>query len=121
MKWRALLLKVGGVLLSTVPTLVAVIECLPAWAREGGAVSGLFAVLLILAAAPLFRLFRRNIGGLSLWPFWLFALLLILALRQVIDGLYLIALVSFPAGLCGDAVFRLGEYFSKKDRRGEEK
>ena len=120
MRWRALILKAGGILLCTVPTLVAVIECLPAWAREGGAVSGLFAVLLILAAAPLFRLFRRSLGRLSLWPFWLFALLLILALRQVIDGLYLIALVSFPAGLCGDAVFRLGEYFAKKDRKGRD-
>ena len=79
--------------------------------------SGLFAVLLILAAAPLYRLFRRSMGKLSLWPFWLFALLLILALREVIDGLYLIALVSFPAGVLGDAVFCLGEYLTERGRR----
>ena len=118
MRWRALVCKGAGILLCTVPTLVAVLECLPEWAKTGGAVSGLFAVLLIRAAAPLFRLLRRSMGKLSLWPFWLFALLLILALREVIDGLYLIALVSFPAGLLGDAVFRLGEYFGNR-RMGE--
>ena len=48
MRRGAVLCKVGGVLLCTVPTLVAVLECLPAWTKEGGAVSGLFAVLLIL-------------------------------------------------------------------------
>jgi hypothetical protein len=116
MRRGAVLCKVGGVLLCTVPTLVAVLECLPAWAKEGGAVSGLFAVLLILAAAPLYRLFRRSMGRLSLWPSWLFAFLLLLAVRQVIDGLYLIALVSFPAGLAGDAVFRLGEYLGERGR-----
>lgn len=116
MRRGAVLCKVGGVLLCTVPTLVAVLECLPAWAKEGGAVSGLFAVLLILAAAPLYRLFRRSMGRLSLWPFWLFTFLLLLAVRQVIDGLYLIALVSFPAGLAGDAVFRFGEYLGERGR-----
>ena len=61
--------KAGGVLLCTVPTLVAVLECLPTWTKEGGALSGLFAVLLILAAAPLYRLSDGAWEGSPFGPF----------------------------------------------------
>ena len=96
--------------LCTVPTLIAVLEYFPLWMGEGVAVPGLTAVLLCLAALPLWRLLHRRLRSPSLWMLWLFLWLLLTAVKGVIDGLCAVAMVSFLGGLAGALLFRLADY-----------
>lgn len=116
MKKRALAFKAAGVVLSVLPTLLAVAEWFPFWAAQGGrvAVSGLSAVLLCLAFAPLMRLVRRHLPAFSLWPFWLYLWAVLVLVRRVSDGLIAVSAVSFAGGLAGAVFYRIGEYLEKK-------
>ena len=105
-----------GLALSVIPTLIAVLEWFPIWAAEGGqtVISGLTAVLLALAAMPLLNLVRDRLKSPSLWCFWLFVLLFLLAVRRVLEGLLAVALVSFPAGLIGAVCFRISRHLKQR-------
>ena len=106
-----------GLALSVIPTLIAVLEWFPIWAAEGGqtVISGLTAVLLAVAAMPLLNVVRNRLKSPSLWCFWLFVLLFLLAVRNVLEGLLAVALISFPAGLLGAVFFRLSKHLKKED------
>lgn len=106
-----------GLALSVIPTLIAVLEWFPIWAAEGGqtVISGVTAVLLAVAALPLLNVVRNRLNSPSIWCFWLFVLLFLLAVRHVMDGLLAVALVSFPAGLLGAVSFRVSKHLRKKE------
>ncbi len=110
---KRLLLRTGGVAVSVLPPLIAILCYFPIWVAEGGesVLSGFTALLIILAAMPLYRLLRRALASPSVWCMWLIAFILFLLLSRIADEMTVISFVGLISNLAGALLFRLAKRY----------
>lgn len=104
------LLRILGITLCVLPPALATLEFFPLWlTREDCRLSALSVLLLLLSAAPLFRLLRARLRSPSAWLVWLLLWALLCAFEPIVASLKTIALISFPTSLLGAVCFRLAK------------
>lgn len=110
---KRILLRAGGLMLSILPPLAAILCYFPIWATEGGetVVSGFTALLIILAALPLYKALRKLLASPSVWSMWLIAFVVFLLLSKVAEEMVVICFVGFVSNLLGAALFRLARKY----------
>ena len=110
---KRLLIRISGIIISILPPLVAILSYFPVWVAEGGetVLSGFTALLIILAAMPLYRLLRRALASPSVWCMWLVAFILFLLLSRIADEMTVISLVGLISNLMGALLFRLAKRY----------
>ena len=106
---KRIVLRVLGLLFSTVPVVAATLLYFPLWRERGGAaaLSGGVLLLLILSAAPLFRFIREHLRSPSVTLLWLLIFLLFFALSNIAAEMTVIAFVGFIGNLIGSGLFLL--------------
>ena len=105
---KSVLLGTLGIIVSVLPTMIAVLSYFPAWVAEGGesVLSGLTALLLILSALPLYRTLKRLLRSPSAWVMWLICFLAFLLLSRIADEMTLISFVGLVSNLIAALIFR---------------
>ena len=110
------LLRIFGILLSTVPPALAILEYFPLWLAKGKtAVSAISLLLLLLAAIPLFRLLKHRFKTPAPWSLWLILWLFLKIFLPIAEALKTIAFISFPTCLFGAVCF----HYAKKTEQAE--
>ncbi len=98
-----------GLILCTAPVFCAVLAYFPAWIdrADGSAISGFFLLLLILAAAPIFKALRMIFHSPAVYVMWLLAFLLFFSLEKIAHEMTVISLVGFLSNLGGALFFKI--------------
>lgn len=115
---RKILLSALALAVSVLPPLAAIISYFPLWSERGGeaVLSGFTALLLLLAAAPVYKLLHRIFASPSVWLSWLLIFLLFLALSRVADEMVVVSFVGFISNAVGALLFKL----ARKGERNEQ-
>ena len=114
---KTLIFRALGLILSTVPPIVATVSFFPIW-RERGAesiLSGFSLMLILICAVPLFRSVKRFLHSPSMPIVWLVIFITFFALSKIAEDITVIAFTGFVSNLIGAVFFRLA-----KEKRGEE-
>jgi tryptophan-rich sensory protein len=103
-----LALRFIGLALCVLPPTVATIEYFPLWLGEGESrLSALALLLLLLAAVPLLRVFKKHFRSPSAFLIWFLIWAALSVLRPIAAAVETIALISFPTSALGALFFRL--------------
>lgn len=105
---------------SVIPPTVAVLLYFPVWAAEGGelVITGTTALLLVVAALPIYNLLRLKLRSPAIWSLWLVAFVTFLLLSRIADEMTVICFVGFISNLIGSVIFKLaGRYGVKDDKQ----
>lgn len=114
------LLRIFGLLLSTVPPALAILEYFPLWlSKEKTAVSALTLLLLLLAAIPLFRVLKRHFKTPAPWVVWLLLWLFLKLFLPIAEALKTVAFISFPTCLLGALCFHYAGKAEKAENKKE--
>lgn len=99
-----------GILLSVIPPAAATLLYFPIWRERGaaGVVPGITALLLILAAVPLFRYIKERFKTPSAHVMWLILFVVFLALSRIAEEMTVISFVGFVSNFAASFFFRLG-------------
>ena len=89
--------------------LVATVTQFPVWVERsaGATVSGLFVVLLLLSAIPLFKHFKRFLKSPSAPLMWGILFGFLAALHAIIDEMLIVSLVGLMSNCVGWVLFKL--------------
>ena len=114
--WGYFALRGLGIVLCVLPVSLSILCYFPVWVAEGGEgiMPGLAALLLVLAAIPLWRLIRRALSSMASYTLWLVAFILFLCLSRIADEMTVISFVGFVGNAIGAVVFRLSERLRAK-------
>lgn len=103
-------LHIMGFLLCIVPAAVCTMLYFPVW-REAGAsscIAGGGALILVICAAPIFKLLRRLFASPSAYMMWLVAFLLFFGLSKIATEMTVISFVGFVSNLIGAMLMKVG-------------
>jgi hypothetical protein len=106
---RAFILSLCGVTVCSLPVFLVAASYFPAWVErgDGSAVSGMFLLLFILAATPIFKALKMIFHSPASYAMWLVSFLLFFSLEKIAHEMTVISLVGFLSNLCGALLFRL--------------
>lgn len=108
---RKIILRTIALLISVLSPAVAILSYFPLWESAGSdkLVSGFTALLLILAAVPIYKLVCRLLASPSAWMMWLMIFLIFLMLSRIADEMVVIAFVGFISNAVGALLFKLAK------------
>lgn len=108
---RYLALKLLGLLICTLPPLIAVLSYFPLWLGSSGGqvLSGICVLLCIFAYAPILRALRRALESNAVWLLWLVLFIVFTLLSRIAVEVTAISLVGFIANVLGAIVLKLAE------------
>lgn len=106
---KALLLRVSGLLFSTVPVIVSIISFFPVWRQKGAGTlfSGFTLLLLLLAFVPFFRVVKKWLTSPSAVTMWFIIFISFFMLSRIADEMTVIAFIGFIGNLIGSLFWRL--------------
>ena len=107
---KGLLLRCIAILLDVGAPLTATAIYFPLWVERSAeaTVSGMFVVLGLLSAIPLFRIVKERIKSPSSWMVWLILLIVFAALETIVSEIKIISLVGLISNLIGAILYRHG-------------
>jgi chromate transport protein ChrA len=110
-----ILLKAAALAVSVLPAMITALLYFPFWAERGdeAVISGLAALLMLLAALPIYRLAKRLLASPSVWVMWLFVFILFYSTSKIADEMIVISFVGAVSNAIGAVMFRIS-------RRGRE-
>ena len=106
---RSLILYFIALTVCTVPVLCTVLSYFPKWIErgDGTAISGFLLLILILAAAPIFKALRMIFHSPAAYLMWLVAFFLFFTLEKIAHEMTVISLVGFLSNFIGALLFRI--------------
>ena len=115
---KGLLLKLLGLIFSTVPPIIAVISYFPIWKTKGAGevLSGLALILILVSAIPIFRAIKRLLRSPSAPLIWLFIFIAFSLLSRIAEEVTVISFVGFISNLLGSLFF----YLSRKGKENKQ-
>lgn len=116
-KLRGFILYLLGLAVCTVPVLCTAIAYFPEWVErsDGSAISGFFLLILILAAAPIFKALKMIFHSPASYVMWLLAFLLFFSLEKIAHEMTVISLVGFVSNLVGALLFKIAASGKEKN------
>ena len=113
-KAAALTLDIGAPLATT-------FAVFPAWVERsaGSTVSGTFVVFALLSSIPLFRFFKEIFKSPSTPLLWGVALVLLIALRNIVDEMIVISFVGVLSNTAGTVIYKYGEQLDVKEKTND--
>ncbi len=108
---KTIFLRICGVLISSLPPIIAALSYFPLWKNESGAaaLSGLTLALLLIGSAPIFKFLKRILKSPSVCIIWLLIFILFVSLKEIADEMIVISFVGFVSNALGAIIFKLGE------------
>ncbi len=115
----ALILRAVAITVSIVPALIAVLSYFPAFVTRGSGtvISGISALLIILAAVPLYKAIRKVLKSPSAWMMWLIIFLVFFLVSDIAAEIEVISFVGLVSNILGAVLFKV----AKRLERNEEK
>lgn len=106
---KRLALRMLAIAVSVLPPAIATLLYFPAWAAEGGTViiTGTTALLLVIAAMPIYNILRTKLKSPAIWSIWLAAFLAFSMLSKIADKMTVICFIGFISNLVGSILFKL--------------
>lgn len=110
------LICLAAILLDVGAPLAATVTFFPAWVEQSATatVSGMFVILALISAVPLFRIVKEKIKSPSAWMIWLILFIAFFALESIVSEVKIIALVGFIANLVGAVIYKSGKKLIRK-------
>ena len=112
-----LILKLLGLLISTIPPIISALSFFPIWKSRGAkeVISGLALIFILLSAIPIFRALKSALHSPSAPLVWFFIFIIFLALSRIANEVTVIAFVGFISNLAGSFLF----YLSRKGKENK--
>ena len=109
-------LHIAGFALCILPPAVCTLSYFPLWKASGfeSCIAGGTALLLVLCAIPLWKLFKKGLESYSSYLIWLILFLLFLALSRIATQMTVISFVGFIGNLLGAICFRIGKSIGRR-------
>ena len=106
---KKIFLFVIGLAICTLPVLIAALSYFPTWRErgDGSVISGILLLIVILAAAPIFKALKMLFRSPAAYLMWLVAFAIFFSLERIAHEMTVISLVGFISNLCGALIFRL--------------
>jgi hypothetical protein len=110
-------LRLLAIAISVIPPAVATLLYFPAWSATGGELmmSGGTALLLVIAAMPLYNVVKAKLRSPAIWSIWLAAFTAFLFLSRIANEMTVICFVGFVSNLIGSIIFRLAGRIGVRD------
>lgn len=101
--------------------LAATFAQFPAWVERsaGSTVSGTFVVFALLSSIPLFRFLKEIFKSPSTPLLWGVALVLLIALRNIVDEMIVISFVGVLSNAAGTVIYKYGEQLDVKEKTND--
>ncbi len=108
---RSIILKAVGLALCVLPVTVCILLYFPLWQARGGETlfSGMTALLLTLAALPLYNVLKMALRSPAAYTVWLIAFVLFLLLSRIANEMVVISFTGFVGNALGAICYRLAE------------
>lgn len=115
------LICLAAILLDVGAPLAATVTFFPAWVEQSATatVSGMFVILALISAVPLFRIVKEKLKSPSVWMIWLLLFIAFFALESIVSEVKIIALVGFIANLVGAVIYKRGKRMIKDGLKNE--
>ena len=110
-------LRLLAIAISVIPPAVATLLYFPVWSAAGGELmmSGGTALLLVIAAMPLYNVVKAKLRSPAIWSIWLAAFTAFLFLSRIANEMTVICFVGFVSNLIGSIIFRLAGRIGVRD------
>ena len=98
-----------GLVFCILPPALAILFYFPVWVAKGGEyiLSGLSALLMIVAFVPLFKLVKRLLASPSGYAIWLAIFLLFFLVSRISDEMIVISFIGLIGNIIGAVLFRI--------------
>ena len=98
-----------GLVFCILPPALAILFYFPVWVAKGGEyiLSGLAALLMIVAFVPLFKLVKRLLASPSGYAIWLAIFLLFFLVSRISDEMIVISFIGLIGNIIGAVLFRI--------------
>ncbi len=108
-----------GMLLCTLPPLIAALSFFPFWLDYGSVklVSGFTLLLCLLAHAPLIKWIEKILRSGASYVMWLIIFVCFFVLESIAYEMTVISFVGFVGNLAGACLFKLSERYGGKDEK----
>lgn len=109
------IIKGGAICLDVAAPLIATITQFPIWVETSSeaTVSGLFLLFAFLSALPFIKQIKAYFKSPSVWVLWTVALVLFIALRNIINEMVIVCFVGMIANLIGAGIYKIGNVIDK--------
>ncbi len=106
---KRLLLTLLAIAVSVLPPAIATLLYFPVWAAEGGelVISGMTALVLVVAAMPIYNIIKKRLRSPAIWSVWLTAFIAFMLLSRIADEMTVISFAGFLSNLAGSVIFKL--------------
>ena len=120
-KNKGRILRALGFLFCIVPPVISTLEYFPLFkAQPGKGVSVVSALLLLVAAIPLWKYIKRALRSPSAWMIWLALYLFSMAFAPIVYQMRVISLVSLCTSIVGASLFKVASKYLPKDKKPTE-
>lgn len=105
------IIKTTALVVDVAAPLAATLSQFPVWVDKSSTatVSGLFVVFALLSAIPLIRVIKQYLKSPAAWLVWTVITVFVIALRNIIDQMFIICLVGLVANLLGAGLHKIAE------------
>jgi chromate transport protein ChrA len=113
-----ILLKLLGILTSTLPPLGCIISFFPLWQQRGGdhVISGLALLLIVVSFLPLYKIIKKKLESPSVHTVWLIIFIFFFLLSRIADEITVISFVGFLSNVLGALFFKIAERKEATDK-----
>lgn len=100
-----------GLLLSTLPPIVATVLYFPIWKARGSVyvISGAALIILLISLIPLWRVIKKALASPSAYVIWLLTFILFFSLSKIADEVTVIAFWGFIGNGVGALLFNFSK------------
>lgn len=100
--------------------LAATISRFPLWVEQSAeaTMSGLFLLFALVSCLPFLRQIREYFKSPSAWVLWSLALVLLVALHNIIDQMIVVCFCGAVANVIGAGIYHVGTFVGNKPDRG---
>ena len=119
---KGALMKKSALVMAVGCPIGAALTQFPVWVEDSAeaTVSGLFLVVALLSAVPIFRLMRDRLKSPFMPLIWIAITVALLALRAIINDLILIGAIASVSNTAGWALYKGGCFVGQKEDKEPE-
>lgn len=110
-------LKILGLAVSVVPTVLAILMYFPIWRCMGAEklLSGIAVLLLVIAHAPILKYVKSILSPTSSYTVWLAIFIVFFLVSSIAEEMKVISFVGFVSNVIGALIIRLSERMCRED------
>ena len=115
-KGKGKAIKATAVCVDVIPAAVATLVQFPIWTQRSpqATVSGLFVLMAAMSCMPFWKQLKTYFKSPSSWVMWLIVLVVLIALRHIIDEMVPVCFIGLISNVIGEFVWKYGKHVEEK-------